>query len=305
MNIKEEFSDFLTEKYNQDHVIQDAENYYFYKHIYVADDFVFGIFDKEELKYNYAASFNDPYDTQFNLKVDTKNITKRDFEFATKKKISTHQWNHVKRLIPMMIGKFESELKEEINKAINGLREQIPITCFNSNPLSILMWSHYAKNHTGFMLEYKIPKDWSSDLVVFPISYTDNYPVISMTISQLFEISRSSPDDPNEDLIKSMFLHKSTCWAYEKEYRAFDFDKSGKENPLLIRFDPNLLSSVVIGSRFKDTGKFDLLQQKLSAFNERNGLDVELYEASLYEDRYELKVDNHPRLSEENYKKFK
>lgn len=295
------FIDFYQNKHDEKNVIQDRDFYYFYKHITVdANNYVFGIFDNNELKYNYAVNFNDPYDTasRFNLNLD--NIPKNHIESTLGEKISDEEWPAIKEAFTLHLGEVKKTIKPQFDKIISDAQKKTPITCFNAHPLSILMWSHYAQNHSGFMLEFKIPKDYSSKLMLLPIEYSNELPEIDLDFEKIQRISES--DDINFDFVKKLLLHKAKCWSYEKEYRAFGENDLSKNNPLLIKFDPHLLSSVVIGTKFKETGKFDLLTQKLSDFNNRNNLNVGLYETRLYEDRYELTVDGHPRLSEENFK---
>lgn len=46
------------------------------------------------------------------------------------------------------------ELQKRFSKSI---KSNLSVTCFNNNPLNMLMWSHYAQSHTGFLVEFKIP----------------------------------------------------------------------------------------------------------------------------------------------------
>jgi hypothetical protein len=40
----------------------------------------------------------------------------------------------------------------------------------------ILMWAHYANDHKGFCLEFKLDNDASFKSVYFPVHYQDEYP---------------------------------------------------------------------------------------------------------------------------------
>ena len=39
---------------------------------------------------------------------------------------------------------------------IDDLRKGLAVVCFTEDVKSILMWSHYANNHRGFCIEYKL-----------------------------------------------------------------------------------------------------------------------------------------------------
>ena len=288
---QEIFNKYILEKYSDEYVIQDNEYFYFYKHISVDENnLVFGIFNNTELKYNYADNFNDPYDALFKLDlVNLDNLTKDEFESIIEKPVSNFEWQTGKKII---IRKFKDFYKPLINKEINTLRKKIPITCFNTNPLNILMWSHYANHHKGLMLEFRIPKDFSEKLLPIPVNYSNKFPIIQMTISQLKEISETDTSNINYDVIEKALLRKSDCWTYEKEYRAF----GSEDDPLLIKYNPSILSSVIIGTKFRSTNKFKTLKDTISLFNKTNKSKVKIYEAKLMDDRYELYVDKHPRL---------
>lgn len=296
-----DFIDFYQKKHDKEHVIQDDHFFYFYKHISIdTENRVFGIFDNNELKYNYAAYFNDPYDTASQFNLNMKDITKSHLESVVNEKISDFEWPSIKAAYEPMLEALAIKMKPEVDKLISDLQINVPITCFNSHPLSILMWSHYAQNHSGFMLEFKIPKDYSSEMMPLPIEYSKEFPTIDLDFKTIKSIAES--EEVDFGFLKKLLLHKADCWSYEKEYRVFGTNNPNKENPLLIKFDPKLLSSIITGTRFKDTGKLDLLIQKISDFNIRNDLDVKIYDAKLIDNRYELTVPNHPQLSLENYK---
>ena len=64
------------------------------------------------------------------------------------------------------------------------LREYLLVSCFSEDYKSILMWSHYAKDHTGFCVQYNFKSlGHNSHLtrILYPILYTnkiftiDNY----------------------------------------------------------------------------------------------------------------------------------
>jgi hypothetical protein len=284
--------EIFAEKYSKDHLIQDDEYYYFYKHISIdADNLVFGIFNNTQLKYNYADNFNDPYDSLFKLDlINLDNLTKDDFESIIEKPVNNAEWKTGKKFI---IKKFKEIYKPILKKEINTLRKKIPITCFNSNPLNILMWSHYADHHKGLMLEFKIPKDFSESLIPIPVSYNNTFPVIQMSLAELKKFTESNKNDINFDVLEKALLRKSDCWFYENEYRAF----GSEDDSLLIKYNPSTLSSVITGTKFGSTNKLKLLKDTISLFNKTNKTKVKIYDAKLMDDRYELYVDQHPRLN--------
>ena len=67
------------------------------------------------------------------------------------------------------------------------------------------MWSHYAANHTGFVLGFHPDHEFFGQRVT-PVTYSSSRPKINP-----FE-AKHSPD---------IFYTKSEDWSYEQEYRKF------------------------------------------------------------------------------------
>lgn len=84
---------------------------------------------------------------------------------------------------------------------------------------SLLMWSHYASNHTGFCLEYQLT-DLTQHLFpmqLYPIHYTN----------EIFDMNASTKSRLN---IYSMAIlasiSKHIDWQYEHEWRSFLWDNA-------------------------------------------------------------------------------
>lgn len=101
------------------------------------------------------------------------------------------------------------------------------IACFTENPFSILMWSHYAKSHTGFCIEYDIPtysEEWK-DLFhnLFPVVYTDE----RVDLAQLclkWSKDGTLTQKALWDFYKFGLLSKSMDWKYQNEWRLISCD---------------------------------------------------------------------------------
>lgn len=84
----------------------------------------------------------------------------------------------------------------------------------NSN--DILMWSHYAGQHTGICIEYeRHSNNVLGDVsVVRPTRYTDAYPLLSYEEAAHLQFQSASLDD---SVLSSYIYTKSSCWSYERE----------------------------------------------------------------------------------------
>lgn len=98
-----------------------------------------------------------------------------------------------------------------INKLNKFISDNIKITCFSENNDNILMWAHYAKNHTGFCIEYDLTLPQFSDFVqdLYPVFYT-NKP---------YKHFENETDLYSYSFLLLTFLTKYKDWSYEKEWR--------------------------------------------------------------------------------------
>ena len=87
--------------------------------------------------------------------------------------------------------------------------EQMSLCCLSSSKDHTLLWSHYARGHTGICVEF--------DANVLPVSaalqvqYQTGYPTITYPF-----------DEAGKDLL-DVLMTKSAVWSYESEYRMFNY----------------------------------------------------------------------------------
>ena len=108
------------------------------------------------------------------------------------------------------------------------------------------MWAHYAKGHTGFVLEF----DGSHDF------FKGDKPVFGFAKPEPVEYSSERPrmqiDDPN---MPAIFFTKGIPWKYEREWRYLKAIKDADvlcEQPnalpvALFQLPPKCIVSVILG----------------------------------------------------------
>ncbi|MDZ4402999.1 DUF2971 domain-containing protein [Prosthecobacter sp.] len=103
------------------------------------------------------------------------------------------------------------------------MRDSVRICCFSEDATSILMWSHYADYHRGFVIEYDI-EAFSADqrTAFFPVDYRDGLPdtdgvFLNRTKANLFWRVAAA-------------CMKAIYWRYEREWRLITWNTafSGK-----------------------------------------------------------------------------
>lgn len=152
---------------------------------------------------------------------------------------------------------------------INVYRNQIGLYCLTERNDSILMWSHYAADHTGYCLEFEATDDTPVFGTAQRVSYSETYPVINFY------------NTPEEDKVALSFLTKFIDWSYEREWRVIDHDAG----PGSREYPPELLKSVIFGLRMEDENKV-----QIKKWLGTRRAPVRLYQAVQGKDRYEVTI---------------
>lgn len=104
-----------------------------------------------------------------------------------------------------------------------GELPQLPTTCFSRSPLVIPMWAHYAKNSTGFAVEFdeELLGDHFSDSNFDNVDYRDT-PNEALT-DMLYRASVIGKGRYvyllKNWVFSAAYYTKTTCWSYEQERR--------------------------------------------------------------------------------------
>lgn len=276
-NIPEEilssiFKEISTPEYSQQYVdIKCDDNYYYiYKHLSFDPNLdVLNLFKKSQLKFTPPDNFNDPYDCMAEIKFE-------DVPNAQ-----------------------HAILQKHFSDAI---RANLSVTCFNNNPLNMLMWSHYAQSHKGFLVEFKIPHptlEWVHDVFnIQSVTYQDEFPQIPLPENTFTNLSNPKNAEKIYDFVKNQYLVKAQDWHYEKEFRvlAHDYDKNNFDS-LLKTIPSKYISSVILGAKLidEDVNKSKLLEA-ISYFNTTYKEQVKVYQAELKPNSFKIFVKDHPIL---------
>ncbi|MEZ8321691.1 DUF2971 domain-containing protein, partial [Vibrio splendidus] len=102
---------------------------------------------------------------------------------------------------------YENLIKD---KEFVALRPYFRLSSFSHNENSMLMWSHYAENHTGLMIEYCFEGDLPDGVGIEKVEY-------------LHADERFMEKDKH--LFNQYMLIKNKDWAYEKEVRLFGYKR--------------------------------------------------------------------------------
>ncbi len=199
-------------------------------------------FRKNQMWFSPAARFNDLYDSgvKIDVRASWKGISFRDALTTQAEKLSpdalqrlqnvesgaeleSFLFEEASRLVGIekardvrtLVSTYLDRVSQQTTVARSKLyRNAIWVACLSEDPVSRLMWAHYADNNRGFCIEHRIePATPAGDphKLLFPVVYT------RMRFSQSPE---SVGQNPLEPFLAA--LHKHPDWAYEREWRYVD-----------------------------------------------------------------------------------
>lgn len=206
---------------------------------YLGPDIINKVFHSNEhasFKCSYPKNFNDPYELFLTL----------DFNVE-----------------PEVLA-FYSDVIGEI--------PQLPTTCFSQSPSVVPMWSHYAQNLEGFIIEVDEEK------------LAAHFPESTLGIVHY----QDKPDDSikgdlyrahgtakgrhiyllHQEVMSAAYFTKSTCWSYELERRMVMTPTEARENDGLILIDipVECISAIICGPRANAETK-RILHEKAESIN--------------------------------------
>ena len=142
---------------------------------------------------------------------------------------------------------------------------------------NILMWSHYANNHKGMVIEFN--QSFFSDEIE-EVTYVTKRPTVTYE-----EI-----DNLCSDNLSKIFNSKKNVWNNESEFRVVkkltDADNIIRENIHLFNFNKRSIRSVTIGCK-ADPKFADKVYEILKSDPELN--HVAFYESQIHHEEYQLK----------------
>jgi hypothetical protein len=120
---------------------------------------------------------------------------------------------------------------------------EITMCCFSGTPTSTLLWSHYAKGHTGVAIEVK-PKGVVR-CVTYPVKYTEEIgPFSPLALVDVRSAMKNK-------LFDVLFLRKASCWSYEKEFRILHKAPAAHAH----NFKPGSVRRIILGCAMPDDMK--------------------------------------------------
>jgi len=184
-------------------------------------EFTDKIIQNSSLYFSSPESFNDPFDCNLQFK---NPITKEQIAETI---INIHNVSHSKndnidRIVATYMDKPEEFANLMQKQLANRIVSDIGVLSLSADPKNILMWSHYASNHEGLVLEFNI----SQNSPCF-INVPDTPPILALPVE--YKTRYQLLNYGNAEDIERLLLTKYIDWKYEQEYRVIDIHYQGEK----------------------------------------------------------------------------
>jgi hypothetical protein len=217
--------------------------------------------------------FNDPFD--MSAKVILEGTTAQ-FKGKFKRLIDTHatdhNWSQRRKLLTQFMVRGKDDWLRSMKRIFAERQKKTGMCCFAGDPRSILMWSHYANNHTGVCLQFEVVKDLNTFLEAIPVDYVDKHPIYNWV-------------SDSDEQYRQILLSKFSVWNYEKESRIIKQESANT----YIRFAPVALVGLIMGSRIDET-TFKVVDSLLKERRRKGHPDIKVYRAHKHQDMYKLVI---------------
>jgi Protein of unknown function (DUF2971) len=174
--------------------------------------------------------FNDPFDTSTRIVFDGSiNENRRRVDEILKE--HGLNWKERQKERIRILSKPHSELEATIAEMHSEHTDKMGVYSFGGDPLSILMWSHYASNHQGICLQFDAARDPRTlGAHTATMHYSVDYSITNWTTDWV-------------GCTQVVLLRKHPGWSYERESRILVPEHSNQ----YISFRPDALRSIIVG----------------------------------------------------------
>jgi hypothetical protein len=192
---------------------------------------------------------------------------------------------HTNKLARDLIDWYPGEAAKFRREHVNNVSREFGLICFSAVRDDILMWSHYTRGHTGFVIGFPAEASlFSIGPPVHEVEYLEERVLMGYVRRR---------DDPRlRSQINALIRRKSPHWEYEAEWRQLHFlancvSAPDPEKPDKVNYyfpiDASSISEMILGCRCTDTEVHRILQAKQFAH-------VQLYLAVQHEELFKLSI---------------
>lgn len=243
--------------------------------------------------------FNDPYDCEFCFQPEVLDCTierttyiqllERRFSLKQDEKNRLLYSDNIERALDIVLQTHGEKLSaswkniiiEALSDGMEEIRDAVRVVCLSEVFDSMLMWSHYSQNHTGYCLEYDFDETDIFHKYLYPVIYTKDR----------YAISKDEMSNGNTEWVYRSTCRKSDVWSYEKEWRIVmaNYDKimaqkqpdADRKYVLDLR---NNIKAFYLGAKSSEEFRDEIIRFGKSK-------EIPVYQMVLSRNTYELKAE--------------
>lgn len=235
------------------------------------------VLENQTLRWSTPATLNDPYDIQFDLRINfDRNKVLRDTLDKLWKvhlgELRGHPENRMTAAFELMrpalkgipkkifmrdmeagIRKSFAAMDKNIHQTYRDTRDQLSTTkilCLTDSPINQLMWAYYADSNRGAVLRFQDePGADSPYKTAKKMSYMKDIPML-FEEDELSDFLSGLTNFDQVKRINTLVYTKSDAWKHESEWRIFSGNGRNKNAPHEdVKFGAKELTGVVLGCR--------------------------------------------------------
>ncbi|WP_064120713.1 DUF2971 domain-containing protein [Pseudomonas fluorescens] len=271
------------------------------------------VLENQTLRWTTPATLNDPYDIQFDLRVDfNRNKVMQD---ALEKTWKVYTGEYVgaegngmnaviqafREVCPGMTKNFFIRgLAEGIAESFKVLDEGITevnnfarrclstskILCLTDSPNNQLMWAYYADSNKGAVLKFEQEHGADSPYsTAKPVKYREEIPSL-FSEDELSDFLAGLIRFDQQRRVDDLIYTKSDAWAHEREWRIYSGDGRDRLAPHEdVKFGSKELTAVILGCRMPEADRVDL-----AGLVKRSYPHAEILQAATMNHKYQLEL---------------
>jgi hypothetical protein len=234
----------------------------------------------EELFLASPASFNDPFDSKVMYTMEGTIEQKKKYLSeiiqAEKPQIKKREkWKIITNALQNQL--LEKDYDGHV-KRIQARIDEYGIVSFSRKPDDLLMFSYYAKDHTGYCLKYRRSKENVLSMAR-ETNYESLYPKFSV-----FEFSLGKVGALGDKVL----LTKAKCWEHEAEWR---ISFAGYANRVMKSSHP-ILEGIILGCNMTPVKRAEII-----ALNKRRAKPIEIFQAQKKKFEFALEIVALPSIN--------
>jgi Protein of unknown function (DUF2971) len=212
------------------------------------------------LRWSTPALLNDVFDMQFDFQLRLERQAAVN-AFWKLKNVSYEEFSgdqEISDAIEASVNQLKACIAERSKQILNQFTND-KILCLSDIPDSLLMWSHYARNHSGMVLRFTDQTTGNPLLRARRVQYLDRMPSLfdEDTLSRMLAGGKGLDA---RRIMDEVIYTKSSHWAYEREWRVYA--GIGRSSNLYedVPFNARELDGVIFGVRTPEDKKGALVE---------------------------------------------